>query len=73
MGRFGFLEFETANEECIEVLAVDPESQTFDARAHGSFAGRRPATCRENVSDAFSQSRFAAQMLTGLTSLNLGK
>jgi hypothetical protein len=31
VGRFAFLEFGTANEECIEILAVDPEAQTFDA------------------------------------------
>lgn len=31
VGRFVFLEFGTENEECVEVLAVDPEAQTFDA------------------------------------------
>lgn len=33
VGRFVFLEFGTENEECVEVLAVDPEAQTFDAAA----------------------------------------
>jgi hypothetical protein len=31
VGRFVFFEFGTANEECVEVLSVDPEAQTFDA------------------------------------------
>jgi hypothetical protein len=31
VGQFVFLEFGAENEECVEVLAVDPEAQTFDA------------------------------------------
>jgi hypothetical protein len=43
VGRFVFLEFGTENEECVEVLAVDPEAQTFDAvvtKAHPACAIR---------------------------------
>ena len=43
VGRFVFLEFGTEDEECVEVLAVDSEAQTFDAvvtKDHAAFSIR---------------------------------
>ena len=31
MGRFIFFDLNGATEECVEILAVDPDNQTFDA------------------------------------------
>jgi hypothetical protein len=38
VGRFVFLDFLGANEESVQVLAVDPAQQTFDAIATKSHA-----------------------------------
>ena len=53
VGRFVFFDLDGATEECVEVLAVDPEAQTFDAVVTKRPSGVRDPAVR--VADADPQ------------------